>query len=178
MKKSTEIFRGALRSIAFDLLLGVAIFFICKKYAGFEEIQAKEFDQIARSLGSVIAQISITLAGFVLTSTAIFTAFSDKPLINAMYVSGHAAALISRMYISIFINLITCIIAIWLTIAPNITIDLFVLLLGFASSCLASLVNVLHKLWFVLNYVNHQDPLSDETYQNIDISPTSMKKPS
>lgn len=175
MTKFQEVFRGAVKSALWCAAVGVALFWLIEKYGGFDVFTEKEFLPVARSLGGAISQISITLAGFVLTSTAIFAAFGDKPLVQAMYESHHAHALIARMYIAIAFNIVSCAAAVWVTITPELTTTMFMGLLGMAGACIASLVNVLHKLWYVLVHVNGQG--RDQHYEDIDGTIKSVGEP-
>ncbi|NYT64687.1 hypothetical protein H0A58_01735 [Alcaligenaceae bacterium] len=170
MMKSKEVFKGALLSILFCLLFGAGVVYLTNRFAGFELLPLPDLAIVSRTMGSAMSQISITLAGFVLTSTAIFTAFGDKPLIKSMHKSGHANALIARMYIAIAFDLIACAIAIWAIISPSVSLLFFLTLIGLASCCFASLISVMHKLWYVLNYINtpRTDSPNDDRYETID----------
>lgn len=168
MTKSVEIFSGTIKSILKSVALGGVAFYLLHSYFDLSALSSHDTLSIFRSMGSTLSQISITLAGFILTSTAIFTAFGDKPLIQAMYISGHASALIARMYIAITISIITCISALYLVVIPNPKEFFFFLTISLAFSCLYSLSSVMFKLWYVLHYISPTPPTSDDSeYEDI-----------
>lgn len=142
----------------------------------FCDFQTDKFDAIVRAFGSTLAQIALTLAGFILTSTAIFTAFGDKPLIQNMYRSGHAKNLIVHMYAAIFFDLLSCAFGLWVSIDPQPTLMMMYALIGLATACLMSLLGVLRKLWYVLTFI-HGDKVDRPEYEfeDVDHTPTAVR---
>lgn len=154
MTKSNAAFRGGACSILVCVLVGASIAFALSKWGSYNGLSESEWSSVTRSLGSAISQISVTLAGFILTSTAIFTAFSDKPLVQNMYKSGHAKNLIIHMYIAIFFTMIACVSGIWALVMPISGNSMIAILFGVSSASLAALLGVMRKLWYVLNFVH------------------------
>lgn len=153
----------------FCAVVGVAIAYGMIELNIYSEVPTIELQAVSRTLGGTIAQIAMTLAGFILTSMAIFAAFGDKPLVKNMYKSGHASNLIVHMYIAIFFSVLVSIAGIWVLIMPAPGQMASSLLVGLSVSCLTAIFGVMRKLWYVLHFV-HGDPSSKIEYENIDQS--------
>lgn len=154
MKKSTAALKAGQKTTIVCLIVGVVTTIVLRwryPYNGFSDA---ELLSISRALGGTIAQIAVTLAGFILTSTAIFTAFSDKPLVQNMYKSGHASNLIAHMYIAIAFTIIACVSGVWALVTPVSDTLIIAILVGSAAACLTALIGVMRKLWFVLHFIN------------------------
>lgn len=154
MTKSNGVYRGGICSVLLGVCIGAAASAAVWRYAPFTALPPSTIDSIMRAFGNTLAQLSLTMAGFILTSTAIFTAFGDKPLIQNMYKSGHAKNLIFHMYLAIGFNLLACVGGIATSIAPTPSLYVLHVLIGLAVMCLYSIATVMRKLWYVLTFIH------------------------
>lgn len=175
MTKSSAVFKDAVSTAFICAAFGGSVALAAWYCGSFDDFQIDKLDAVVRAFGSTLAQIALTLAGFILTSTAIFTAFGDKPLIQNMYRSGHAKNLIVHMYIAIFFDLLACVFGLWVSIAPKPTLIMMYALIGLATACLVTLLGVMRKLWYVLTFI-HGDKLErpDVEFEDVDHTPTAV----
>jgi hypothetical protein len=180
MTKSQETFRGiGLEVVLFALAGGLAAWSL-HRWGEFASLTPDKLEPVLRSTGSTVAQMALTLAGFILTSTAIFTAFSDKPLVRSMYDSGHAQYLIILMYIAIGTNIVACVLGMWVAIAPAPVLKVFYAVVGSGIAALVALASVLRKLAMVLLYINRssagQKAANDPNVVDVDMSIKAVGK--
>lgn len=103
--------------------------------------------EVYKSVSSVIAQISITMVGFVLACLAILTTMSHYKLIKKMQETGHFYILLTRMFYCISSFLVLVIVStIMLFHTEKINIFLHILILLSIFSLLL-LIDVIRKLW-------------------------------
>ena len=106
-----------------------------------------------RTASGVIAQVSATLAGFLLAVLSILSTIANTKLIRNIQKTGHFRFLLRRL----FVNTAVLGIAVVLGMAATITSPncyLIYVLVFFAFLGLLLLVDVSMKLWTVLNHLH------------------------
>lgn len=127
-------------------LFTALIFFITIYFYNFDNTPI----DIYKSAASIIAQISITMVGFVLACLAILTTISHYNLIRKMQDSGHFYILLSHMFLCIFSFLVLTIISVVMLFhIEKVSYCLYTLIFLSIFSLLL-LIDVIIKLWITI----------------------------
>ena len=174
MKNYRGIYKGAALSALWHMFFGLLVCLIIFKYGKFNCLPSNKMESIITNVSSISAQIGFTLAGFVLATTAIFAAFSDKPLIKSMNKSGHSSVIILRMLLSIGYSFALSMTGVYFLFFPNSNLISIFILAFVVVFCISSLIDILKKFWRILSYINNEDHSNnnnDDGYENIDQTP-------
>lgn len=110
-------------------------------------------DADLRTAAGVIAQVSATLAGFLLAVLSILATIANTKLVRNMQKTGHFRFLLKRLFVDTGVLGVAVVLGMIAAISSpsRYLIDM---LIFFALLGLTMLVDVSHKLWTVLNHLH------------------------
>ena len=118
-----------------------------------------------RTLGSTIAQIGGTLAGFQLAALALILSLLDRSLLKQMAESAHLHALIFRMYGAMAFGFAAMLLGLVIMVVPALNDYWIAAITGATMAMFTSTAGVLWKLAIVFFYLR---PLpNDESHEHV-----------
>lgn len=162
MNKPRRILSNAIAVTLAWLLSGVGCWWVLRHFdpaVGLSADNLSALEANLRDLSATVAQISATMAGFVLAALALLLSLSDRELIRRMGVSGHLHVLIIRMYLSMVLCLTLTVGGVAFIVIPGLgTAHLYLA----AAACVPVALSLLDVLWKLVMVFFFLSPLPKE----------------